>query len=102
FFQTGNGPGPLGDAFVALRATPDAPGLELAASHRPPNHQALDRADVDLGSGGPIWLPPGLVLGGGKEGRFELLDAARLAPVQDSFQAFTNSYHADAHAPACG
>ncbi len=102
FFQTGNGPGPLGDAFVALRATADPPGLVLAAAHRPPNHEALDRTDVDLGSGGPIWLPPGLLLGGGKEGRFELLDAATLVPVQDSFQAFSNSYHADPHAPACG
>ncbi len=102
FFQTGNGPGPLGDAFVALRAVPAPPGLELAASHRPANHAALDRADVDLGSGGPVWLPPGLLLGAGKEGRFALLDAATLAPVQDDFQAFANSYHADPTAPACG
>ncbi len=101
FFQTGNGPGPLGDAFVALRAA-GAAGLELAAAHRPPNAEALDRADVDLGSGGPVWLPPGLVLGGGKEGRLELLDDATLAPVQPAFQAFANSYHADPAAPACG
>ncbi|MFL5305679.1 MAG: LGFP repeat-containing protein [Polyangia bacterium] len=98
FFQTGNGPGPLGDAFVALTA----PALELAPVHRPANHAALDRADVDLGSGAPVWLPPGVLLGAGKEGRFALLDAASLAPVQDDFQAFANSYHADASAPACG
>jgi hypothetical protein len=101
YFQTGNGPGPLGDAFVALQATATPPGLELAGAHQPPNHDALDRADVDLGSGGPIWLPPGLLLGAGKEGRFTLLDARTLVPAQD-FQAFANSYHADPHAPACG
>ncbi|HVV17325.1 MAG TPA: hypothetical protein VHH90_08990 [Polyangia bacterium] len=98
FFQTGNGPGPLGDAFVALTQ----PGLELAAAHQPANHAALDRGDVDLGSGAPVWLPPGVLLGGGKEGRFALLDAATLAPLQDDFQAFANSYHADPRAPACG
>ena len=110
FFQSGNGPGPLGDAFVALRPTATPPGLTLAAAHRPPNAAALDRADVDLGSGGPVWLPPGILLGGGKEGRLELLDGRTLAPVQDApgpdrregLQAFANSYHADPRAPACG
>ena len=101
YFQTGNGPGPLGDAFVALRPTAAPPGLELVAAHRPANHAALDRADVDLGSGGPIWLPPGMLLGAGKEGRFTLLDARTMTAVQE-FQAFANSYHADAGAPACG
>ncbi len=110
YFQTGNGPGPLGDAFVALRPTPSPPGLALEANHRPSNHAALDAADVDLGSGGPVWLPPGLLLGAGKEGRFALLGSAGLHPVQDApgpdgregFQAFANSYHADPRAPACG
>ncbi len=60
-----------------VRGPGTAPGLELAAVHRPANHAALDRADVDLGSGAPVWLPPGLLLGAGKEGRFALLDARR-------------------------
>jgi hypothetical protein len=102
FFQTGNGHGPLGDAFVALRVTRAPPGLEVAATDRPANHAALDRADVDLGSGAPVWLPPGRLLGAGKEGRFALLNAETLAPVQEDFQAFTNSYHANPDAPACG
>ncbi len=63
FFQTGNGPGPLGDAFVGLQIEASPPGLQLAAVHRPANHAALDRADVDLGSGAPVWLPPGVLLG---------------------------------------
>jgi LGFP repeat len=113
-FMTGNGPGALGDAFVALEPSPTPPGLKLAAVHQPANHAILDRTDSDLGSGGPLWLPPGLIVGGGKEGRYELLDARTLALTQDGtkdrasppdrsegFQAFVNSYHADPHAPAC-
>jgi hypothetical protein len=110
YFMTGNGPGELGDAFVALEPLPAAPGLRLAGSHRPGNAATLDRTDSDLGSGGPLWLPPGLIVGGGKEGRYTLLDARTLAPAQaapaadrgDGFQAFVNSYHADPRAPACG
>ncbi len=110
FFETGNGPGRLGNAFVALRTLAGPPGLALAAARQPYNHLALDRADVDLGSGSPLWLPPGRLLGGGKEGRYDLLDADTLAPVQsgptstdprEGFQAFANSYHGDPTAPPC-
>jgi LGFP repeat-containing protein len=108
YFQTGNGPGRLGDAFVALRPSSRPPGLELLAAFQPASHDPLDRTDADLGSGGPVWLPPGFVLGGGKQGRYYLLDAATLAPGPhapgggDGLQAFANSYHADPRAPACG
>ncbi|HXT95078.1 MAG TPA: hypothetical protein VN853_02190 [Polyangia bacterium] len=109
-FMTGNGPGALGDAFVALEPSRAPPGLTLAAAHQPPNHATLDRTDCDLGSGGPVWLPPGLIVGGGKEGRYEVLDARTLAPVEapatpahpaEGVQAFVNAYHADPSAPAC-
>ena len=109
YVMTGNGPGALGDAFVALRTSDAPPGLTLVAAHQPPNHNTLDRTDSDLGSGGPLWLPPGLIVGGGKEGRYEVLDARTLALSQnppalsqsEGFQAFVNSYHADPRAPAC-
>ena len=129
YIMTGNGPGALGDAFVALQISDAPPGLTLAAAHQPPNHSTLDRTDSDLGSGGPLWLPPGLIVGGGKEGRYEVLDARTLALTQDrskdrskdqakdrsndqsespsapdqteGFQAFVNSYHSDPRAPAC-
>jgi hypothetical protein len=109
-FMTGNGPGPLGDAFVALEVSPTPPGLRLAAAHQPANHATLDGTDSDLGSGGPLWLPPGLIVGGGKEGRYEVLDARTLELAQDlpappgraeGFQAFVNSYHDDPRAAAC-
>jgi len=115
YVMTGNGPGALGNAFVALQTSDAPPGLTLAAAHQPPNHDTLDRTDSDLGSGGPLWLPPGLIVGGGKEGRYEVLDARTLALSQnraaraappapdqpEGFQAFVNSYHADPRAPAC-
>jgi hypothetical protein len=105
YVMTGNGAGALGDAFVALQRSDSPPGLTLAAAHQPANHETLDRTDSDLGSGGPLWLPPGLIVGGGKEGRYEVLDARTLAPATpgqpEGFQAFVNSYHADPRAPAC-
>ena len=110
YFMTGNGRGALGDAFVALAASAAPPGLTLAAAHQPPDHASLDRTDSDLGSGGPVWLPPGVIVGGGKEGRYEVLDARTLAPVEapptpadptEGVQAFVNAYHADPNAPAC-
>lgn len=111
YLQTGNGPGALGDAFVELRPSGAAPGLALVASYQPANHEVLDRADTDLGSGGPLWLPPGLLVGGGKEGRYFVLDGRTLALTQNEpgpsnlpagFQAFVNSYHQASERPRCG
>jgi hypothetical protein len=111
YFQTGNGPGPLGNAFVELRATEAAPGLALAAKYQPANHAILDRADTDLGSGGPLWLPPGFLVGGGKEGRYFVLEAGALSLAQDQpgpstraagLQGFVNSYHDAIDQPSCG
>jgi LGFP repeat len=109
YFQTGNGPGPLGDAFVALRPEAGAPGLTLEARYQPANHAVLDRADTDLGSGGPLWLPGDALMGGGKEGRYFTLDAATLAPLESpaatarapAGPGFVNSYHDDPTQPAC-
>jgi outer membrane protein assembly factor BamB len=109
YFQTGNGPGPLGNAFVSLRASASA--LAVAGVFQPANHALLDRTDSDLGSGGPLWFGPGRLIGGGKEGRYYVLDADTLALAQnrhaagdarEGFAAFVNSYHADPAAPACG
>ncbi|HMC94466.1 MAG TPA: hypothetical protein VKO16_06810, partial [Polyangia bacterium] len=111
YFQTGNGPGRLGNAFVELRASEAPPGLAMVAKYQPANHEALDRADTDLGSGGPLLLPPDRLVGGGKEGRYFVLDAATLSLTQDQptppdgragFQAFVNSYHAASDRPSCG
>jgi hypothetical protein len=50
-------------------------------------------ADSDPASGGPVVLPNGLVIGGGKQGRFYLLDPHNMKVVKQSFQAFYNSWH---------
>ena len=49
--------------------------------------------DSDLGSGGPVILTNGYVLGGGKQGRLYIIDPANMGVAKHSFQAFTNSWH---------
>ena len=83
YVMTGNGPARSVTRSSRCRVSDSPPGLTLAAAHQPSNHETLDRTDSDLGSGGPLWLPPGVIVGGGKEGRYEVLDARTLALSQD-------------------
>ncbi|MFF7725519.1 hypothetical protein [Streptomyces sp. NPDC008001] len=79
YFMTGNGGfaadgSELGDSVVKL--TPD---LTVADWFSPYDNAALDARDADLGSAGPLLLPrTSLLLGGGKEGKFYLLDTGRM------------------------
>jgi len=108
YFETGNGSGPLGDAFVMLTASP---GLSFAHSFQPSNAAQLNSGDTDLGSGGPMLIPPGRVVGGGKQGRYYVLDSGTMALAQDpsptppglfdGFQAFTDTYHNNPAAVPC-
>jgi hypothetical protein len=123
FFQTGNGPAsePLQDSFVKLSPT-NAPGGLVATGHFTPNNaavaihpgipgnQSLSDGDTDLGSGGPMILPEGRLIGGGKQGRFYVLYQSSMKLSQnampdglgyDGFQAFTNTYHNDGSRVAC-
>ncbi|MFF4403364.1 hypothetical protein [Streptomyces sp. NPDC001404] len=60
----------LGDSIVKL-----TPGLALADWFSPFNNAALNAADADLGSAGPLLIPgTRLLLSGGKESKFYLLD----------------------------
>ena len=121
YFATGNDESPtaaLGDSFVKLRLT--ASGLQLAGSFTPNNAAILRAGDTDLGSGGPMLLPGGKLIGGGKEGKFYVLDANTMRLTQncdaaaghcgpgvsisttgDGFQAFLNTYHNNPARPAC-
>jgi hypothetical protein len=110
WFETGNEkqirPNTYGDSFFRLRATASPPGLEVAAPppFRPSNWNVLFGGDTDLGSGGPMLLPGGRLIGGGKQGRYYVLDAYTMQLTQDQtspdpthigegFQAFRNTWH---------
>jgi hypothetical protein len=107
YFLTGNGEPadptkapPLDDSFIKLQATRSSPGLKIVGSFQPANAQALRCGDTDLGSGGPSLLPGRQLIGGGKEGKFYLVDATSMTARQQ-FQAFSNTWHADNSRPAC-
>jgi hypothetical protein len=77
YCMTGNGTyggsGNFGDSFVKLRLTGSVFGV--ADSFTPYDQGALESADNDLGSAGPMLLPgTRLLLGGGKEGKLYLLN----------------------------
>jgi len=120
YFETGNGPNSesLQDSFVRLTPT-NAPGGLALAGHFQPNNAAtaplwggrsLSDGDTDLGSGGPMLLPGGRLIGGGKQGRYYVVDQATMNLTQDArpisagfdgFQAFINQYHNDSSQASC-
>ena len=76
-----------GDSLLKLRLSGRA--LNVIDYFTPFNEQALNREDADLGSGGPMVLPrnsgaPGLVMVGGKDGNFFVLDRDRLGKYEPS------------------
>jgi hypothetical protein len=104
YFETGNdlAPTPLGDAFVRV----DVSGSLLTESGHfsPSNRDRLRIADVDLGSGGPVLLPGGKLLGGGKEGRLYLWDSrlhGTTSTADQEWLAFRNTWHDDPSQAAC-
>ena len=52
------------------------------------------RGDSDLGSGGPVVLSNGYVVGGGKQGVIYVCDPANIKQARQGFQGFFNSWHA--------
>lgn len=82
YLMTGNGdydPGDQnwGDSVVKLALSGGK--VDRADSFTPCDQEALDRADIDLGSSG-VLHPPGsqYIIGGGKEGVLYVLDTAKL------------------------
>jgi hypothetical protein len=102
YFETGNGQlndgaAPFADSFVRLD-----PSTWTATKFTPSNKDRLNNGDADLGSGGPVFLSPNLLLGGGKQGKYYVLDAGTMQLSQDQptpagnddgFQAFYNTWH---------
>jgi len=115
YLETGNDnafPPPsqsLANSFVKLQTSCHGSGLSLDRSFTPANNAILSIGDTDLGSSGPLLLPGGRLIGGGKQGRAYVLDASTLALTQDAsaadgfqgFQAFINTYHSDPTLPPC-
>jgi LGFP repeat len=115
YVETGNpvpgGPSPPGDSFLQLQITNSWPGLSLAGHYTPANAATLANGDTDLGSGGPVVLSnKGLLVGGGKQGRFYVINTSSMSLAQDpagppygfdGFQAFTNTYHNDPSQGIC-
>ncbi len=119
YFETGNDTvvSALGDSFAKLSTSG---GLALAGSFTPNNASQLRNGDTDLGSGGPMLLPGDRLIGGGKQGRYYILNTKNMKITQDcdaasghcspgvshsssgdGFQAFILSYHNDPSQPAC-
>jgi hypothetical protein len=81
-FDFNNGGKDLGDTFVKLRLT--SSGFTIMDWFTPSNQATLNLGDEDLGSGGPVLLPPlagtssNLIIGGGKQGILYLLDTGTI------------------------
>lgn len=82
YLMTGNGAFErdlrYGSSFVKL-----SPKLKVLDWFTPSNHGWLTLADVDLGSSGPLLLPgSNQLVGGGKQGKFYLLDGDKMGKLQ--------------------
>ena len=94
FFLAGNGKADVaqdnyGDTFVKLFPT----GSSLIPSaFIPSNATKMERNDADFGSGGALTIPgTDLVIGGGKPGYVDLLEASTMG-LRQEFIASTNKY----------
>jgi hypothetical protein len=61
--------------------------LEVVDWFTPWNHEFLDKRDIDLGSAGPVLLPGGLLIGGGKEGKLYIVDRNHMGHTSPTKQA---------------
>ena len=95
FYQTGNDINSslavLGDSFVKLHG--DGKTLSMTSHYQPPAADDYRAGDTDLGAGGPMLLPNGKLIGGGKDGMFFTLSQSDLSSKPASFQAFFNTFH---------
>lgn len=84
YFMTGNGTYDgitnFGESFVKLNTTLPAPAI--TDWFTPDNWEKLDDLDYDLGSCGPVLTSSGMVIGGGKEGIFYVIDRQNMGHMQ--------------------
>jgi hypothetical protein len=95
YYETGNDQDPalsvLGDSFVKLNGS--GMSLSLASHFQPADASEYRLGDTDLGAGGPVLVPGGKVIGGGKDGRLFTLSQSDLSVAPQDFQAFYNTFH---------
>jgi hypothetical protein len=88
YVETGNGSwdgvSNFGDSFIKFSTVG---GLSVADWFTPHNQAALDSADLDIGSGGPVLVPPHYVVGLAKSGVMYLCDQNNMG----HFNATTDS-----------
>ena len=99
YVATGNGrfdPGRnFGDTILKLGL--DSHGFAVRDSFTPDDQQELNAHDLDIGSGGPMLTPNGLVMAGGKNGVLYVLDRQQMAKPVQMFQFRDGIYAAPAY-----
>ncbi len=95
----------LGESILKLRLGPDGKFVRpvehftagnwyrLDTGMRYPGDPKRGEGDSDLGSGGPVILPNGWIMGGGKQGRLYVIDPADMTHAKQGFTAFINTWH---------
>jgi len=99
YVATGNGrfvPGrDFGDTVLKLAV--EGQGFVVRDSFTPEDQSALNAHDLDIGSGGPMLTPNGLVLVGGKNGALYVLDRQHMTKPLQIFQFRDGIYAAPAY-----
>ncbi len=80
-----NGTTDFGDSVIEL----GLPNLHYVAAYTPTDQSQLNQSDADLGSGGPIVLPGGALLQGGKDGMLRVISTHRMDGRAKAFPEHT-------------
>ena len=99
YVATGNGRFDPGRNFgdTVLKLDLEGRGLAVRDSFTPDNQRELNAHDLDIGSGGPMLTPNGLLLVGGKNGDLYVLDRQSMARPRQIFQFRDGIYAAPAY-----
>lgn len=94
YVMTGNGSfdgaTDFGESMIKLNSS-----LVVQDYATPSNWQSLNNGDVDLGSGGPVLIPPHYVVGMGKDGNMYLADINNMGHVGGFKQVFAAESRGD-------
>jgi outer membrane protein assembly factor BamB len=99
YVATGNGKFDPGRDFgdTVLKLGLERNGLVVRGSFTPANEAELNARDLDIGSGGPMLTPNGLVVAGGKNGDLYVLDREHMATPRQIFEFRDGIYAAPAY-----